>query len=62
MPSRFQKMSKELLRNLESKITAKFMSRIENIFAEKCKAIFDEKKTMISEIANRAPNFSKKNS
>ena len=42
-------MPEEMLRKLEDKITAKLMSRIKNIVAEKCKAIIEAKKPMISE-------------
>ena len=44
-------MSEEMLRKLENEITAKLMSRIKIIVAEKCKAIFEEKKPMISKTA-----------
>ena len=40
-----------MLRKLEDKITAKLMSRMENIVVKKCKAIFEEKKPMLSETA-----------
>ena len=36
-----------MLRKLEDKITAKLLSRIENIVVKKCKPIFEEKKSMI---------------
>ena len=50
MPSRYQKMREEMLRKPEdNKITGKLMFRIENTVAEKCKAIFEEKKSIISE-------------
>ena len=52
MPSRYQKMPEEMLRKPEdNKITGKLMFRIENNVAEKCKAIFEEKKSIISETA-----------
>ena len=44
-------MPEEMLRKLEDKITTKLMSRIENIVAKKCKAIFEKKKPTISETA-----------
>ena len=44
-------MLEEMLRKLEDKITAKLKSRIENIVAKKCKAIFEGKKPMVSETA-----------
>ena len=46
MPSSHQKMLEKMLKNLEDKITAKLMPRIENMFSENCKAIFEEKKPM----------------
>ena len=50
MPSKYQKTSEEMLRKLEDKLTAKLMSRIENI-VKTCKAIFEEEKPMISQTA-----------
>ena len=44
-------MLEEMLRKLEDKVAAKLMSGNENIIEEKCKAISEEKKPMISETA-----------
>ena len=44
-------MPEEMLRKQDDKITPKLMLRIKNIMAEKCKAIFEEKKPMISKTA-----------
>ena len=51
MPSRYQKTPEETLRKLEDKTTSKLMTRIKKIVTEKCKAIFEERKPMISETA-----------
>ena len=40
-----------MFRKLENKITAKLMTRIENIVVKKCKTVFEEEKPMISEAA-----------